>query len=243
MHKPMTCLAAGVLLGVAGTAAAESPHSVSANVALATDYVFRGFSQTNEDPAIQGGFDYGHASGFYAGVWASNVKFNENAALPPAQAVDEANIEVDLYAGYVHEFAQGVSAEVGGIYYAYPGATSGLDYDFVEVVAGVSKSFEDVALSPSVGLKGYYSPEFFGKTGKSWYWNGAVDVSLPYEIGGVVTLGYSDIQDGARYWDWKVGVSRAVYGPVAVDLAYYGTDVNGDPLADDRIVLGISASF
>lgn len=243
MRTPVISLTALVLVLGTTAALAESPHSVSANVALVTDYVFRGFSQTDEDPAIQGGFDYGHASGFYTGVWASNVKFNENAGLPPGQSVSEANIEIDVYAGYTHEFAQGFSAEVGGIYYAYPGASSSLDYDFVEVLAGVGKSFDDVTLSPSLGFKGYYSPEFFGKSGKSWYWNGAVDVSLPYEIGGVVTLGYSDIQNGARYWDWKVGVSRAVYGPVALDLSYFGTDINGDPLADDRIVLGISASF
>jgi len=65
---------------------ADSPHEFSANVALSTDYMYRGGSQTNEQPAISGGFDYAHSSGVYAGLWASNVDFG-----------DSANIEFDFY--------------------------------------------------------------------------------------------------------------------------------------------------
>ena len=71
-----------------------SPHSLSGNISLTSDYVFRGVSQTQNGPAIQGGIDYAHASGFYAGTWASNVDwvslgFKNNSSM-----------EIDLYGGY-----------------------------------------------------------------------------------------------------------------------------------------------
>ncbi len=65
--------------------------TISGNVALATDYAFRGVSQTDESPALQGGFDatFGD-SGFYAGTWASNINFGTGGA----------NLELDVYGGY-----------------------------------------------------------------------------------------------------------------------------------------------
>src|SRR5690606_40648673 len=71
-----------------------SPHSFSANVSLTNDYRFRGYTQTNMRPAIQGGFDYSHASGFYLGNWNSNV----------ADEVFGNNIEMDVYGGYSTSF-------------------------------------------------------------------------------------------------------------------------------------------
>jgi uncharacterized protein (TIGR02001 family) len=72
-----------VLTGLVGAstavmAAEESPHKLSANVGLYSNYVFRGISQTGGDPAIQGGLDYTHSSGFYLGTWASNVGWIED---------------------------------------------------------------------------------------------------------------------------------------------------------------------
>lgn len=67
----------------------ERPE-LSANVALTTDYIFRGFSQTEEGPAIQGGFDVTYKM-FYAGVWASNLDFGGDDFNN-----DIANIEIDV---------------------------------------------------------------------------------------------------------------------------------------------------
>lgn len=80
----------------------------SATTTLASDYVFRGISNTDGDPAIQGSMDYEHESGFYAGVWASNVKFRENAGEDAVDTVDEASIEIDYYAGFASEFDNGI---------------------------------------------------------------------------------------------------------------------------------------
>ena len=90
--------------------AEDSPHEFSANVALSTDYMYRGGSQTNEQPAISGGFDYAHSSGVYAGLWASNVDFG-----------DSANIEIDFYGGIAGEISNGIGWDVGALYYHYPG--------------------------------------------------------------------------------------------------------------------------
>ena len=84
-----------------------SPHSLSANVAMTTDYIWRGISQTDNGPAIQGGIDYAHSSGFYLGTWASNVDFGTG---------DDSNIEIDVYGGYGNEVG-GLSYDVGIIHY------------------------------------------------------------------------------------------------------------------------------
>src|SRR5680860_222068 len=73
-------------------AAADSPHSISANVGLYSQYIFRGVAQTNTDPALQGGFDYSHASGFYAGTWLSNVSWLTDVA-----AYSSSSLEWDVY--------------------------------------------------------------------------------------------------------------------------------------------------
>ena len=88
-------VAAAVLAtsGVTATNAGE----IEANVALSTDYIFRGFTQTNNDPAVSGGFDYSFDNGFYVGIWGSNVNFGSDTST-----------EIDLYGGYAVEIADGV---------------------------------------------------------------------------------------------------------------------------------------
>ncbi|WP_292773230.1 TorF family putative porin, partial [Methylophaga sp. UBA5100] len=74
------CLAATTVLATSSAMAWESEdgaHSVTANVLIGSDYIFRGISQTDNNPTIQGGIDYGHASGLYVGTWASNVDFDD----------------------------------------------------------------------------------------------------------------------------------------------------------------------
>ena len=69
------------LLLLVGILAMPSFAAVSANVAFASDYVWRGMTQTAEEPAISGGFDIAGESGLYFGTWASNVEFGDGAAL------------------------------------------------------------------------------------------------------------------------------------------------------------------
>lgn len=107
----------------------SSAHAgVSANVALTTDYVWRGVSQNKEDPALQGGFDYSHDTGFYAGVWGSNVSFGE------------ASTELDFYGGWASEFDNGFDVDLGYIKYSYHGSPAAGDNDFQEAYVGLGHS-------------------------------------------------------------------------------------------------------
>ena len=97
------------------------------NVAISNDYVWRGMTQTTEEPAISGGFDIAGENGLYFGTWASNVEFGDGAAL-----------ELDWYAGYGGETESGVSYDFGYLAYTYPGEDS---LDFEEVYLGLGYSY------------------------------------------------------------------------------------------------------
>jgi uncharacterized protein (TIGR02001 family) len=99
----------------APAAAPASPHTFTGNVALVTDYRFRGLSQTGKKPAIQGGFDYAHESGFYLGTWASSVNPNQ---------YPNATMEWDFYGGYKFEPVKDVGVDLGLIHVYYPGGKS-----------------------------------------------------------------------------------------------------------------------
>ena len=107
--------AASVLpsLAAAQTVAPADDYTITGNVSLINDYRFRGITQTMKKPALQGGFDFSHASGFYLGNWNSNV--SEYAGFPGG------NLEMDFYGGYKTTFGD-FGLDVGAIYYYYPGS-------------------------------------------------------------------------------------------------------------------------
>src|SRR5512141_1643298 len=92
----------------------EPDFTFTGNVGLYSQYVFRGISQTNEKPAIQGGFDLGHKSGFYVGTWASNISW-----LSDTNADVSASVEWDFYGGYKWTLPQDFVADFGVLYYWY----------------------------------------------------------------------------------------------------------------------------
>lgn len=119
-----------------------SEHTVTGNVSLASQYIFRGLTQTNGKPAIQGGLDYAHASGFYAGTWLSNITWytdqNASTAAAPISLAspgapgapgapylpyksNAASLEWDLYAGFKNSFAGDWTYDLGVLQYNYPG--------------------------------------------------------------------------------------------------------------------------
>ena len=228
---------------------------ISGNVGLVSDYIFRGVSQTDNQIAIQGGFDYAHDSGLYIGTWASNVdsSFFDNGRDP--------QIELDLYAGYSGEF-QSFGYDVGFIRYEYPSADS---VDTNEWYAKGSYSTGDYGdLSVAVN----YSPklQFILSNQSAWYYKAGYDVTLPwYEIGLSAHVGYStgdafdmdaidalsgDSGLGDSYTDWSIGLSKSVYG-VDLGLTYTdlsdiefqdGTDCNDD-WCDSKVVFSISKSL
>lgn len=215
--------------------AEESPFS--ANLSLVSDYAFRGFSQTDERPALQGGFDYAHASGFYAGFWASNVSWLSDASTDVSNS-----LETNLYAGYAGE-AGPIGYDVGLLQYYYPGSygaayrASSEKPHTLEGYVGLSWEFLSFKYS-------YAFSDLFGYSdsdGSQYF-----DLGASFDIGYGVTLGahvgYSDIRGQDNYTDWKLGLSKE-YGGFEFGLHYVDTDVKNTDLADERVILSISKSF
>ena len=125
------------LLLLVGLISLPTFASVSANVSFASDYIWRGMTQS-DGPAIQGGFDYEAESGFYAGIWGSNVNFN-----------DGAGSELDYYFGYGFELGS-VGVDLGYVAFDYPDNTEGLDFE--EIVVGLS--YGDLGLTFALGQDG-----------------------------------------------------------------------------------------
>jgi uncharacterized protein (TIGR02001 family) len=244
----LTGLVAMPALAMAADEAA-SPHSLTGNITLTSDYIFRGVSQTQNGPAIQGGFDYAHASGFYVGTWASNVDwvslgYKKNSSM-----------EIDLYGGYKGSLGD-FGYDVGAITYYYPGdaITDANDPDTTEVYIGGSWKFLSAKYSYTVSDKfvGWGTEaDPAGDTDGSYY----VELNANYGFGsgwGVLGhVGYQDVKDNdpASYTDWKVGVTKDIGFGVAT-LAYTGTDADenaytwdGEEVADDRVFVSFSKTF
>jgi uncharacterized protein (TIGR02001 family) len=222
------------------------PGTIAGSVALTSDYIFRGISQTDNNPAIQGSLEYSYDTGYgitpYIGFWGSNVDFNDG---------DKATVEIDTLFGIRGEIEDtGLSWNLGGIYYAYPGASKSggqaLNYDYWEIPVSLSYSVDIVTLTGSY----FYSPDFFGATGHAHYVNGKVEVApeVPYvDLSLFAALGYQNIEDAKDYTDWTLGGTVTFKG-VDFTVAYTDTnltqsDLGGNKLADGRVIFTVGASF
>jgi len=206
------------------------PIHVSANVALTTDYVFRGVSQTGRGIAIQGGFDVSD-SWLYAGTWASNVDFG--AAAPGA------NLELDLYGG-IKPVIGSTTFDFGAVYYKYPNATSSDHLDYYELYGGVSEDFHFAQLAAKI----YYTPDNTLATGEALYYQGnaAVPVTKEVQVNGHVghyAFTRNDLA-GPDYTDWTIGL-QYTWGPVVIGGTYGDTDRKG--ASDDEGWLTVSHTF
>ncbi len=242
MHKRGSCLLAGMFACVAsGAAQAQGPHSFSANVGLFSDYIYRGISQTERGPAVQGGFDYAYDAGdvdAYLGVWGSNVEFGGG---------DDNSLELDVYGGLTGELLNsGIGWDVGGIYYIYPKDDSD-SLDFGEAYLGLDYTFQDAPLAPTLATYVYYSPDFSGNTGDAYYINPSLGLSLPHDFSLNLSYGYQDVDDIGNYSNWSVGVSRDI-SIFTLGLSYSETFddddfCTGNPNCDDTFVFSVSSSF
>lgn len=139
------CLPVTASAQTAPAAAPASPHTFTGNVGLFSQYIFRGLTQTNEKPALQGGFDYSHSSGIYLGTWASNISWYTDAnmgtlAAPvsmgspgalgapfTANKSNTASLEWDFYGGYKSTLGGGDwNYDLGMLQYYYPGSYDNL---------------------------------------------------------------------------------------------------------------------
>jgi uncharacterized protein (TIGR02001 family) len=224
----------------AGATAVQADTEISANVALTSDYKFRGVSQSNEDIAIQGGFDIAWDNGIYVGTWGSSVDFDTN------DVGFDGSLELDLYAGWAGDITDNVGVDVGYMYYGYPG-DDGDDGDYQEVYLKVN------LWDGTLGA--VYSDDYYGGTGSFYYLSGDYSFGLGENFSLDLHLGYNDLdKDGGflgtdtdSYVDYSVGVTTSW---LAVDwtLAYVGTDLDEEDVFDtdwgeDTVVFTISKSM
>lgn len=221
------CAVAAVLALAAGSASAQQEVDVAFNVVGTSDYVFRGFSQTDEEFAIQGGIDITVDNGLYAGAWASNVDFG-----------DGTDVEFDLYGGYRTEVS-GFAVDVGAVTYFYPNAPAAADYDYVELKGALSRAIGPV----TAGVVAYYSPNFFGVDEEATYAevNAAITPVEKFTVSGAYGKQWLDVS--TDYTTWNAGVAYALTDNLVLDVRYFDTDVDDVAIAQDRIVGTIKVLF
>jgi uncharacterized protein (TIGR02001 family) len=244
MRKTVLAVALAATAALPGLASAQatSPHTLSGNMGVFSDYRFRGISQTFAQPAIQGGIDYSHSSGFYLGNWNSNVS---------GLSYTDGTIEMDIYGGY--KFPAGpVTLDVGLLQYLYPGAEAGgVKYDTLEAYIGASWKWFTLKYSTTLD-------DYFGLNNSDG--SGYLDLSASYEIAPKLTLvghiGKQEVKNFSNldYTDYKIGITYDMNGWL-LGAAYIDTDADeptfsltnnaGEPedLAKGTVVFSVSKSF
>jgi len=234
-----TVIAAATCAPALVGAQASSPHSLSGNMAIVSDYRFRGISQTFLQPAIQGGIDYSHSSGAYFGTWDSSVSGLTYA--------NSAGIEVDFYGGWKGEVAKDVNLDVGLLQYYYPNArivgAKTTKYDTLELYVGAT--YKWITLKYSHTLTDYFgfNTDTMGnasnRDGSFTYGaspgdskgSGYIDLSVSYEVMPKLTLaahvGQQKVKNFEKhdYTDYKLGLTYDVQG-WALGAAVIGTNAD-----------------
>lgn len=222
MKKTMTSLLVASSLYLAAplvhAEGALDAENFSANVALTSDYIFRGISLSNNDPAVSGGFDWGY-NGLYLGTWASSIT-----------TVHDESFEIDYYGGYASEI-NGIAYSLDYIYYDYPG-DSGIPSDLAYYEFGGSLGYTFAgALAPTFGVSLMHSPDFYAETGKATAIEGSFALSLAEGFGLGIYYGNQDLEkseygiNGYNYYG--ASLSKSV-GKFDLSVGYADTDSDGE---------------
>lgn len=218
--------------------AAASPYTLTSNVGLVSQYVFRGVSYTQEKPAIQGGADLAHESGFYVGIWGSPIS---------PKAIQNANGEIDLYGGYARQFGD-FGVDVGLLQFLFPGGRydgSGEDYETLEASVALSWRFVTLKLSQTLGDYFGFNDASFGADGNgrsrgSRY----LMLGLAHDFGqGWSLSGHVGRQTVRRYGDYdfsdfRIAVAKDLGAGWSADLAWLGTNADSALYTIDGVDTG-----
>ena len=237
----------------APAAAPASPHTFTGNVGLFSQYVFRGLSQTNEDPAVQGGLDYSHSSGLYAGTWASNISWLKDSGL-----YNSSSMEWDFYGGFKGTFGSSdFTYDVGFLYYYYPGdvAPGFIKADTQELYGALGWKWLSAKYSYSID-------DTFGVPNSDGSWYLDFSAAVPVADTGLTVNAHYGIQkfdgstngvsndDAFSYDDWKLGVSYALPQSFTVGAFYTDTDakrasytINNKFIGDSQWVVFLQKTF
>ncbi len=240
----LALVAAAATVAMSGAAMAED-LKLSYNVGVASDYIFRGISQTGTDPQVFGGVDATYGIG-YAGVWASNVDFGTT----------QPKAEVDFYAG-IRPTQGDVSFDFGVLYYSYvkdeapetsPLVASPGSFSYFEIKGAASKAFGPATL----GVAAYYSPEFPLKGGHAIYYelNGSAPIAHGITLSGAIGRQEVNAEGyfsgvGNEYNTLNIGLSKPITSHITGDLRYSNTDAHefGKKLYGSELTLSVKAAF
>ena len=230
MKRTLCYLSAIALtLGIGAPASAQEGTAISGNVTLASDYSFRGWSQTTRDFAIQGGFDIEFENGFSIGTWASNVNFGTDTSM-----------ELDLYAGLSNSLNESMDWSISFIRFEYP--SDGADLDYNEVHFGLT--FNDL----SIGLA--YSPSYLGDSGPSFtYPNVGYSIAVSDTLSLDLAAGISSVDEDNffgeddSYMDYSASITLPL-GGADFSIALVGTNLDiDDPATENRLIFSLSKSL
>lgn len=233
--------------------ACDAYAGTTGSVALTSDYLFRGVSQTNQEPALQAGLEYAADSGVYVGTWGSNISWLSD--LSAAGVPVSSSLELDVYGGYRGKLGDKLSYDVGALYYWYPGdfpsgfnsANTGEIYAGITVGPFANATFGAKYAYAVTDLFGYADSDGSGYLDLNANWEFVPSWTLNVH-GGKQWVEHNAI---AEYADWKLGVSKGFANGFSAALAYSDTDADeafytnayGHFLAEDSVVLTVTKTF
>ena len=232
----------------AADAAPASDFTASYNVGLFSQYIFRGLTQTNNKPALQGGFDVNHKSGLYIGGWASNISWLRDNGSSSVYNTG-GSLEIDLYGGFKTELGKtGLGIDLGALQYYYPGAHN-KDYpkaNTTELYGAISYGWLQAKLSGVVSNDAWgfgkktgntATPAYYGNGDERGAYYAELNANIPLADTGLTALlhiGRQEFQDGRisrtaadpSYTDWKVGLTKGFDGGLNIGAFYSDTNIS-----------------
>ncbi|NDY84312.1 hypothetical protein G3I67_13850 [Orrella sp. NBD-18] len=248
----------------ANSNATAEPGPLTANITLTNDYRYRGISQSNFLPAIQGGFDYAHSSGFYIGNWNSSINWISDAASLGAKSAS-APIEMDFYAGYKHDWSTGFIADIGVLQYYYPtsGSTGFIQNpNTTELYLAQNFTFNAItgylkfsyAVTPIFGTPNSSGSNYTDLTVNydTGVWGLSLNAHAGYQyVAGNLVDSSASNNSIFSYADWKLGITKDFGYGLTGSMAYVGTNAKnyayvnpkGTNLGRDGFLISLTKTF
>lgn len=207
--------------------ACNSYANFTGNVTLASDYLFNGVSQTQEDPALQAGLNWNHDSGFYLGVWGSNVDFD-----------DLAKVEVDVFAGYSHSFTENLALDFGVSQYNYFSGDNSSSANYAEAYSSVN--YQQTSLSI------WYAWDYFGTGANHYIVKASHTFAITHDFSLMLSADKSTSLDSHK-WQWQANDDDYLHGEVTgyytyqnfeFSLGLHATDL--DHYGDTKLLFTLS---
>jgi uncharacterized protein (TIGR02001 family) len=228
-------MAGSALLGISSQAGADI--DIGGQVTIASDYMFRGASQTMSGAALQGELGIEADNGWYGFVWASNVDFTDSYTQD-----DGASLELDLDVGYAHVINDRLAVFLGAAAYFFPNTEPGFDYDYVEWHGSLS-------VDGRHGLTIGYSDNVFASGSTGVFYEARTGMNLSEQLYLGIELGHYDLEDGYDIsYNYAVLSLAGSLQAIGWQLSYFTTsdeagEIFFESTISDRLVLALTLEF